>query len=204
MHTEPHVVLKFSVPPPDRKGEDPTTTFASTVTVRIITSLSELFNYKLSDLRQDMSNWGELVHPPGELSYELKPGRTIASSTFSQWTGGLRRMPAWRVAQAYVLLEWKGVETERIALAMNLPKTHPVRRCLRLAVQHADVISSDSEVGPWLMPFRKALREWLKSARHLSQSRAEAAANYEEFFQLITRHREAPMSGEQGESKGPR
>jgi hypothetical protein len=187
MHTEPQVALKFSVPPPDLKGEDPTTTFAGTVMVRIITSLAELFDYNLYDLRQDMSSWGEIVHPPGETYYELRPGRTIASSTFSQWTSGLRRMPAWRVAQAYVLLEWKGLETERVALSMNLPKTHPVRRCLRLAAQHTDLISSDSEVGPWLMPFRKALKEWLKSAAHLSPTRAETAADYEEFFRAITR-----------------
>jgi hypothetical protein len=128
-----------------------------------------------------------IIHPPGEIHYDLRPGRPIPGSTFSQWTGGLRRMPAWRVAQAYVLLELKGLELEQAALAMALPKAHPVWRCLRLAAQHVDVLAKDAEVGPWLMPFRAAMVEWLRSAQHLSQTRAETAAGYEQFYQHITR-----------------
>lgn len=99
-------------------------------------------------------------------------------------------MPAWRLAQAYVLLELKGLELEQVAMAMDLPKTHPVWRCLRLAVQHVEPLAKDPEVGRWLMPFRKAMAEWLKSAKHLSPTRAETATGYEQFYRHITQTEE--------------
>jgi|SRR5688572_15776907 hypothetical protein len=181
MQTEPQIRLKFTVPPPTI-SEDPIDVYASTEAVRTLAALEDLFDYSSADLFSHLGDWGEVDHPAGKLYYELKPKRKILPSTSSQWMSGKRKMPAVRVAQAYILLELKGLELEREALRAGLPKNGPVRRSLKRAASLRVVFDKDPDIRIWLNPLRKAMAAWLKSAAHLSEYHADRYEWYRDLF----------------------
>jgi hypothetical protein len=173
MQTEPHIKLKFSVPPPVMKSKELVDEVGSKKAVEAMSDLLDLFRYSPPNLCQHLEDWGEIVHPPGELYYILKPRRKIPPSTFSQWMSGKRRMPTWRVAQAYVLIELYGLEVERTAKQMGLADTHHVWRRLEAAAQYASLFHDDPDIDRWLNTFRKAMVAWLQSAAHVSEYHAD-------------------------------
>jgi hypothetical protein len=182
MQIEPHIRLKFTAPPPDTRTHDSLLdVFTSTEAVRTLAALRELLNYP-GDLFQHMGDWGEIYHIPGSLDYALKPQRKIPSSTSSMWMSGARKMPAWRIAQAYILIESFALELEQAALSAELPETGPVRRSLKRAKRFTEFFTKDPDIRPWLNPLRRVMAAWLKSVAHISEYHADRAAWYESLF----------------------